>query len=224
MRKCYMMIWMAMGLGFLSCTGNAVDNKTTAAMACCIEKIDVFHDAVVSNATALFSQSFEIANMIQASSTNQAERVWLLRRFNAAFFSINLLLLPEESRGGVVGNYWNAAAVIGGAMLANGADEKEVGDNLIAAMTKYKEMCFSFGDENDHSDGEGRVARRRRDNARGLRGAWENDVTFFEWTMIDAVFGSISKEASKRFLDRWHREFGCHLKSHPEYKALNPEK
>ena len=219
-----MTVLMAMCLVVCSCCrheNDATDAVSTNVLECAM-RIESFHDLIVSNG-AVISEIEYIGKLIMANETNRAVRLELVRRLKDVVSNVDLTVLPERVKFNLEYGYWHVPVEIAAGLLFNGATEDEAGDVIINAMRKYTAMCFSFGKEEDVLDGDGRSARERRINARMFRKAWEKEMLFFEWTMIDAVFGSISKEASKRFLDRWHGEFGCHLKSHPEYKALNPE-
>lgn len=165
-----------------------------------------------------------ISEGIRSATTSSCVRVSLFRHFKDAFWGLNVSELSDEKKIELEYDYWRAPVAIGIGLLGNGAEEDEAFAVIIDGFKKYREMCFSLSKEDGLKDCQESARRNRRAAARGLRQAWNNEVAIFERVWIGCIFGTTGEGTGKRFLDRWHSEFGCHLKSHPEYKALNPGK
>ena len=101
-------------------------------------------------------------------------------------------------------------------MVREGAEEQEVGDLIVKAFEKFRTLCYPTNlcryAENDHS----LAARQQRTYVKGLSSRWDNDTSVWEHVYIPHVFDRYSQESTKRFLVRWHEEFGCHDKRHNE--------
>jgi hypothetical protein len=107
----------------------------------------------------------------------------------------------------MIGNYWRPFTTLGLVMLKSGSSLDEVFSFFIAGWLKYRQMCRSAGDSREILAGETEIsARRRRDCARCMRGAFENDVRFFERTALRDFFESVpvSHADRERFAFLWN--------------------
>lgn len=155
------------------------------------------------------------------SMTNSEVRVKTLHETANAVASIDFAKFSLREKEGMSQNFFRVYEQLSYHLIENGVSEQIVGDFIISGFRKYREMCFSFGDEKDMSDGKGREAMERRRMARGMRLAWLNDAGFFEQHSIRTIFYN-HKDAGRRFAERWHREFGYHDERIKKYSYSLP--
>lgn len=180
-----------------------------------IETIDVSRQA-----SAKRFQNSVLAACAQIQKCADANaRSNLLNRLANRVLSVDLIGRTYHGREQMLGNYWRPFTSIGLAMTESGVPDADILSFFAKGWKKYRDMCYSAGDANDFSDGNGFLANRRRDAARCMLGHYENDIRFFEsnalrYMLEGARFGKSRKE---EFLAGWHRSFadlGRGLHSH----------
>ena len=154
-----------------------------------------FHDAVLKMCARIREEP---------EASVRQECVRLLRdRVLAA----DLVGRTYAGREQMIGNYWRPFTTLGLVMLKSGSSLDEVFSFFIAGWRKYRQMCRSADDSREILAGETEIsARRRRDCARCMRGAFENDVRFFERTALRDFFESVpvSHADRERFACLWN--------------------
>ena len=98
-----------------------------------------------------------------------------------------------------------------GLIRAGGTDE-EAWQAMVKGLENYKRMCLAHGDENDFSDGNGADANERRRIARWAKKTWLGCLEFYEKHTIRTVFSAVSKDAVRRYAERWNKKFGAEQK------------
>ena len=154
-----------------------------------------FHDAVLKLCAKIREEP---------EATARLECARLLRdRVLAA----DLVGRTYAGREQMIGNYWRPFTTLGLVMLKSGSSLDEVFAFFIAGWQKYGQMCRSADESREILAGETEIsARRRRDCARCMRGAFENDLRFFERTALRDFFESVPvlHEDRERFAGRWN--------------------
>lgn len=138
-------------------------------------------------------------------------RLELLKRLASRVLSVDLLGRTYYGREQMLGNYWRPFTSIGLAMIESDVPDSEILAFFVKGWTKYRDMCLSAGDAEDFGDGNGNLARRRRDAARCMRGHYENDVRFFGRNALRYMLegSGIDRIRQTEFLDGWRRAFGA---------------
>jgi hypothetical protein len=171
-----------------------------------IERIDVN----TSNSVAVIDMWIDINSGLNAI-TNTNQRAYAITILRDSVLSMDLSKKSDYQKGCLVGEYWQILHMLGRSMLECDFPDKEVHYYLITGWSKYRDMCFSFGDENDLKGDSGRVAKMRRMQAKGMRLSYENDLGFFERKLIPLMYRGFPKQKMDEFLEVWHAKFGCRV-------------
>lgn len=142
-----------------------------------------------------------------AEVTNRIERVGLLKRLSEDMSRLSLRQFTPQEKESMADEFWRSIEFVSYQLVQNGVDERYVSDFMLESFREYRKMCFSLGDDQDFSDGDGLEARERRRMARSLRGSWDNAISFWEQNSIRTIYYG-HPDAAERFKERWHREFG----------------
>ena len=211
-------LWLVICLStvFTACDKKSISSEDEV----CREKIELFDKSIQRDKYKFRKKAEEVCGQISMVS-NSVERLYLFRRLTEVLLKTSLKECTSSEKESLELDYWKVHEYLSYCLVKENAAVEEAWGLIYDGFSKYREMCFSFGKENDYSDGMGRDARKRRGLAKGMRLAWENSTSYFEQRGIDNVFGTRSPEAAKRFLERWHKEFGCHNKDCPEWKKLS---
>ena len=208
MRAVVCMSWVLGIFSFLlfSGCGGEVDGRIPEGIGRRQRTDRVIASLALRQGLVLRDQIRTIHNTMQ-SVTNRSARLKVFRDVSEAVGSIDFADFSPEEKEGMAQNFFLVYEAVAFGLFQNGAVESEVGDFIVDGFRKYRKMCFSFGDENDRTDGVGNTARERRRMARGMRLAWENDAGLFEQHCIRNIFHG-HPDAARRFRERWLGEFG----------------
>lgn len=186
----------------------------------CQKMVSEFNERIQREEKRFKKSEHEVRRHILAL-TNRFERLQSLRELASVIKSVPLKNYSVSEKDDLEHLFYEIPEFIACSLFTDGASEKETGDLLVEGFRKYRELCCAFGSETDMTDGNGRWAQYRRKVAQCKRQNWEHSLVYFETVGIQHVFGARSPEAAKRFLERWHKEFGCHNKDCPEWKNLS---
>lgn len=181
--------------------------EPSAEVRLCQNQVNEFRQVVDGRGRDLKKRAERICEDID-SLTNRLDRLRLLREMANVMVALSLRGCSVNEKENMEYSWCRIHECLALNLLRNGASEAEVGDLLLDGFKKYKEMCFSCGDENDYSDGNGIEARRRRGLAKGMKSAWINEACYFEQRMLTNIFGEKSPDAVRVFRERWHQEIG----------------
>ena len=115
--------------------------------------------------------------------------------------------------GPMLNVYYRVAEYLAYGLRRAGCSKEEAWQALVTGIEKYRQICFSFGDENDMSDGWSPKARERRIFARGGRKAWKGCLLFCRDTTIRTVIAWDSKDAILHYQRRLQDKYGQWLES-----------
>ncbi len=171
-----------------------------------IEAIDVSRQSSAKS----FHESVLKACLQIRTCADARVRSELLNSLADRMLSADLRGRTYYGREQMLGNYWRPFTSIGLAMIEADVPDAEILAFFVKGWRKYRDMCYSAGDANDLSDGNGDMARRRRDAARCMRGHYENDIRFFERNALRYMLegAGLDKPRQAEFLADWHRAFG----------------
>ena len=122
-----------------------------------IERLDLN----CSNSVEMVNSWLEVNNTIRLIS-DKRERRAACKKLEESVLSVDLMRKTDYQKSCLVGVYWHILHLLGRNMLESGFPDSEIHNYIIKGWLKYRDMCFSFGNENDFSDGNGIKARNRR--------------------------------------------------------------
>jgi len=194
-------------LSGLSLTGceRSCEKPLSAEAEACRARIVTFRTNVGLDDTKLFRESDEIGEQT-LSLTNAQERIMLFRELVNEFFKIDISKCTDREATNMLYVHYRITEYLAYGLLRAGCSKEEAWQALVAGIEKYRQICFSFGDENDFSDGRGPKASERRIFARGGRKAWKGCLLFCRDHTIKSVFGG-DKEMIEQFKARLQRKF-----------------
>lgn len=199
----------------LSLTSCSESNDRNDGTDPCGARIGAFVGAVSENPTRYRDELQIISEQIM-SMTAADDRLAYYRMLAREITLFDFGKFSQRDREVMSDRYVSPLYGLAKCLAQGGASEQEVGDFVMKWFSRFKELCFPVGvkeySESDYSDD----ARRQRMLRRGLRLQWDNDTSVWEHVYIPHVFDRYSQESTKRFLVRWHEEFGCHDKRHHE--------
>ena len=211
-------------LGGLSLTGcERLQEKSLSADAeACRAQIVAFRANVGLDGTKMLRESDKISEQT-LSLTNAQERIVLFREFVKEFRKIDISKCTVREATGMLGNgnYYQILEHQAYDLIRAGGSREEAWQSLVAGLEKYRQLCFSFGDENDMSDGTGREACDRRRIARWGRKSWKGCLLFCRDHTIRTVIAWDSKEATLHFQRRLQDKYGQWLESSADRSAMN---
>ena len=164
-------------------------------------------DLNCSNSVDMVNSWLEINKSIKSVS-NKSERMIVCKRLKDSVLSVDLVKKTDYQKSCLIGVYWQILHLLGRSMLECEVSDSETQEYIIKGWTKYRDMCFSFGDENDFNDGNGIKARNRRARAKTMRQSYLNDLIFFERNSIRLLYLGFPEDKKKAFLNIWHKKFG----------------
>lgn len=194
-------------LGALSLTGceRLRERPLSAEAEACKARIAAFRADVGLNAAKLFRESDEIGEQT-LSLTNAQERIMLFRELVKEFYKIDIGKCTDREATNMLYVHYRISEYLAYGLLRAGCSKEEAWQALVTGIEKYRQICFSFGDENDFSDGWSPQAGERRIFARGGRKAWKGCLLFCRDHTIKRVFGG-DKETIDRFKARLQKKF-----------------
>ena len=206
-------------MGGLSLTGcERLNEKPLSAEAeACRARIDAFRANVGLNGAKLLRERREICEQT-LSLTNAEERIVLFRRFVKEFYKIDISHCTVREATDMLYDYYLIPEYLADDLIRAGGSKEEAWQSLVSGLEKYRQLCFSFGDENDMSDGKGREAFERRRIARWGRKSWNGCLLFCRDHTIKSVFGA-DKETVERFQARLEEKFGKIEEKRPKRPA-----
>ena len=141
------------------------------------------------------------------SLTNGYERAALFHEFVDEFYKIDIGKCTSREAKCMLGRYCLMPEYLAYGLLRAGGGTEEAWRVLVTGLEKYRQLCFSFGDENDLSDGWLPEARDRRHSARLGRKSWNGCLLFCSDHSIKSVFGVDSKDTISQFQRRLQDKF-----------------
>ena len=182
------------------------ENPLSAEAAACRARISAFRSDVGLNGVKLLRERKEIGEQT-LSLTNAQERIMLFREFVKEFYKIDISNCTVREATDMLYDYYSNSEYLAYGLLRAGGSTEEAWQSLVKGLEKYRQLCFSFGDENDMSDGKGREASERRRMARWGRKSWEGCLLFCRDHTIRTVIADDSKDAIHHFQRRLQDKF-----------------
>ena len=214
MRKIHSAMTMMVALSSIalaSCSRGTEDR--TSALTPCQSRICSLVRGVGGDHQKYMGALQEISKEI-SGLTNANDRLAHYRVLAKELIALDFDGLSPAQRELMSDKYTPPFYVLARSMVREGAKEQEIGDLIVNAFEKFRTLCcptnLCLYAENDHSF----AARQQRARVKGLSSRWENDTSVWELVYIPHVFDRYSQDSTKRFLVRWHDEFGCHDKRH----------
>lgn len=141
--------------------------------------------------------------LLACSWRNKDEGRKLRLEFVKTLSAVDLSCLSADDKTRILHYFLSVHDFVSRKLVADYGERQLAEDLLVKGFVEFKRMCFSFGDENDMSDGNEPWAVERRQLARKFRMAWEKDVEEFKRDGLDSIFTSESGGVSESFLKRW---------------------
>lgn len=194
-------------LGGLSLNGceQPREKPLSAEAESCKAQIVAFRANVGLDGVKLWRECDKVGEQT-LSLTNAQERLKLFREFVKEFYKIDISKCTVKEAERMVGYYYLNPEYLAYGLIRAGGSKEEAWQALVTGLEKYRVMCFSYGDENDMSDGTVREAFDRRKVARWGRTSWEGCLLFCRDHTIKSVFGG-DKETVDRFKARLQKKF-----------------
>ena len=199
------------GLSLTGCE-RSYEKPLSAEAEACRARIAAFRANVGLNDTKLFRERKEIGEQT-LSLTNAQERIMLFRELVKEFYKIDISKCTDREATYMLNVYYRVAEYLAYGLRRAGCSKEEAWQALVTGIEKYRQICFSFGDENDMSDGWSPKARERRIFARGGRKAWKGCLLFCRDTTIRTVIAGDSKDAILHFQRLLQDKYGQWLES-----------
>ena len=195
-------------LGSLSLTGceQSVKKPLSAEAEACRMRIAAFRSKVGLDDAKLFRESNEISEQM-LSLTNSQERIMLFREFVKEFYKIDIGKCTDREATNMLYVHYRISEHLAYGLQRAGCSKEEAWQALLTGIEKYRQICFSFGDENDFSDGRGPKASERRIFALGGRKAWKGCLLFCRDHTIKRVFGGDDKDTIRQLQSRLQDKF-----------------
>ena len=196
-------------LGGLSLTGceRSCEKALSAEAEACRAQIAAFRENVGLDDVKLKRESNEIGEQT-LSLTNAEERIMLFREFVKEFYKIDISKCTVREASYMLGNqnYYSNCEYLAYGLIRAGGSAEEAWQSLMTGLERYRQMCFSYGDENDMSDGFTPDAFYRRKVAKWGREYWQCCLLFCRDHTIKSVFGG-DKETIERLKARLQKKF-----------------
>lgn len=186
----------------------------------CRAQIAAFRSNVGLDGTKMLCERREICELT-LSLTNAQERIMLFREFVMEFYKIDISNCTVREATDMLYDYYPNTEYLAYGLIKAGGSTEEAWRSLVTGLEKYRQLCFSFGDENDMSDGTGREAFDRRRIAQWGRKAWKGCLLFCRDHSIKSVFGVDSKDAILHFQRRLQDRYGQWLEPSADKSATN---
>ena len=195
-------------MGGLSLAGCERAHKVTlsAEGEACKVRIAAFRSDVGLDDVKMLSGGRSIVEQT-ISLTNAQERIYLLREFVKEFYKIDIGKCTVREARCMMGRYCLMPEYLAYGLIRAGGSAEEAWQALVTGLEKYRRMCFSYGDENDMSDGWSREAGERRHVARWGRKSWKGCLLFCRDHSIKSVFGGAFKEVVEQYKVRLQKKF-----------------
>ena len=179
----------------------------SAEAEACRAQIAVFRSNISLGDWKIFRDGRKIVEQAIAL-TNDQERIMLCREFTKEFYRIDISRCTVREAAYMLDEYCLMPEYLAYGLIRAGGSTEEAWRSLVTGLEKYRQLCFSFGDENDMSDGRGREASDRRHVARWGRKSWEGCLLFCRDHTIKSVFGPDNKDTIDRLQARLEKKFG----------------
>ena len=196
-------------LSGLSLTGceRSCEKPFSAEAEACRARIAAFRPNVGLNGAKLVCERKEICEQT-LSLTNTYERIVLFREFIKELYKIDISNCTVREATDMLYDYYLIPERQAYGLIRAGGSKEESWQVLVTGLEKYRQLCRSFGDENDMSDGNGNEARERRRMAQWGRKSWEGCLLFCRDHTIKSVFGGDGdKETIEQFNARLQKKF-----------------
>ena len=181
----------------------------------CRAQIAAFRSDVGLDSVKLLRERRKIGERT-LSLTNAQERIMLFREFVKEFYKIDIGNCTVREATDMLYDYYSNSEYLAYGLRRAGGSTEEAWQSLVTGLEKYRQLCFSFGDENDMSDGKGREASERRRLARWGRKSWKGYLLFSRDTTIKSVFGPDNKDTIEQLKARLEKKFGNIEERRPE--------
>ena len=181
------------------------EKPLSAEATICKAQIEAFRSNVGRDGVKLLHECDKIGEQT-LSLTNTHERIELFRELVTEFYKIDISKCTVREAERMIGNYCLNPEYLAYGLIRAGGSKEEAWQALVTGLEKYRQLCFSYGDENDMSDGMVREAFDRRKIARWGRKSWEGCLRFCRDHTIRSVFGG-DKETVERFQVRLQKKF-----------------
>ena len=193
------------GLSLTGCERSCKKPLSVEAEACRM-RIAAFRSNVGLDDAKLFRESNEISEQM-LSLTNSQERIMLFREFVKEFYKIDIGKCTDREATNMLYVHYRISEHLAYGLQRAGCSKEEAWQALLTGIEKYRQICFSFGDENDFSDGRGPKASERRIFALGGRKAWKGCLLFCRDHTIKRVFGVDDKDTIRQLQSRLQDKF-----------------
>ena len=204
--KTVVVLLCLIGLSLTGC--ERLQGKPLSAEAeACRTQIAAFRANVGLNGAKMLRERRGICEQ-KLSLTNIEERIVLFREFVKEFYKIDISHCTVSEATDMLYDYYSNCEYLAYCLIKSGSSTEEAWQSLVTGLEKYRQLCFSFGDENDMSDGKGREASERRRIARWGRKSWGGCLLFCRDHTIKRVFGPDNKDTIERLQARLEKKFG----------------
>jgi len=132
----------------------------------------------------------------------------IFREFVKEFYKIDISKCSVREATGMLYNYYLNCEYLAYCLIKSGGSRDEAWQSLVTGLEKYRQLCFSFGDENDMSDGFTREAFYRRKVAQWGPKYWKGCLKICRDRTIKSVFGPDNKDTIERLQARLEKKFG----------------
>ena len=181
----------------------------SAEAEACRAQIAAFRENVGLDDVKLKRERNEIGEQT-LSLTNAEERIMLFREFVKEFYKIDISKCTVTEASYMLGNqnYYSNCEYLAYGLIRAGGSKEEAWQSLMTGLERYRQLCFSYGDENDMSDGFTPDAFYRRKVAKRGRVYWQCCLLFCRDHSIKRVFGGDGdKEKIEQFKARLKKKF-----------------
>ena len=195
-------------MGGLSLAGCERAHKVTlsAEGEACKARIAALRSDVGLDGVRILYDSDKVGEQV-LSLTNAQERLALFREFVEELYKIDIGRCTVREARRMIGTYCRIPEYLAYGLRRAGGSAEEAWQALVTGLEKYRRMCFSYGDENDMSDGWSREAGERRHVARWGRKSWKGCLLFCRDHSIKSVFGGAFKEVVEQYKVRLQKKF-----------------
>lgn len=129
--------------------------------AACKARIATFRSVVGFDDVQMLRDGRNIVEQA-LSLTNNQERIAVLREFVDEFYKIDIGKCTDREATNMLYVHYRISEHLAYGLQRAGCSKEEAWQALLTGIEKYRQICFSFGDENDFSDGRGPKASERR--------------------------------------------------------------
>lgn len=173
----------------------------------CLEMIHDAIDARKRNGAHFFAKAIYVWGVVSVWG-DQKERLRIHSDFVNAMTNIDLTVLSVDEKKNMLHWFWRPHAYVASSLFNDFGDRQLAESIILEGFSKYKQMCFSFGEGNVLSGGDGMESRENVRLSRLFKMEWERDVEKFSLRTLVSIFPAESGGVSEAFKKKWHELTG----------------